>query len=187
MKQFAHKGLVYAAQWNNNKHDDKVFARYNDAASNYCISCGKKLNHHAVAHDSSIVCPTEWYVVEDDGARCYTLNDEEFEKQFCYVGEMSDGYHTFNALYHHRAVLFAALCKCYPERVWKSCKHHDGSMYEGMFIVGITTDEGDATYHYDIDPYWGTFDCKLLKQAPVWDGHTPDEALRRITTLKKGN
>ena len=100
------------------------------------------------------------------------------------TGETSDGYHTFNELYHHRAVLFSVIVKAFPDRAWKARKHHDGSMYDGMFIVGIETPDGQATYHYDIEPYWDMFECKELKYAPEWDGHTPDDAIRRIGTLK---
>ena len=75
------------------------------------------------------------------------------------TGETSDGYHTFNELYHHRAVLFSVIVKAFPEKAWKAKKHDDGSMYDGMFIVGIETPDGQATYHYDIDPYWDMFKC----------------------------
>lgn len=98
-------------------------------------------------------------------------------------GETSDGYHTFNELYHHRAVLFSVICNLHPLCSWKAKKHHDGTMYDGMFIVGINTPEGQATYHYDIDPYWDMFKIPEAEFAPVWDGHTPDEAIRRIGVL----
>ena len=103
------------------------------------------------------------------------------------TGDTSDGYHTFNELYHHRAVLFSVICNERPDIAWKSKKHHDGTMYDGMFIVGIDTPEGQATYHYDIEPYWSMFLVKELEQAPEWDGHTPDEAIRRIGTLTPPN
>lgn len=100
------------------------------------------------------------------------------------TGDTSDGYHTFNELYHHRAVLFAVIVNALPDRAWKSRKHHDGSMYDGMFIVGIETPDGQATYHYDIEPYWDIFDCRELKRAPEWDGHTSAQAIERIGRLK---
>lgn len=103
------------------------------------------------------------------------------------TGNTSDGYHTFNELYHHRAVLFSIIVRDHRELAWKSMRHHDGTMYDGMFIVGIETPEGQATYHYDIDPYWDMFDCKELDQAPEWDGHTPSEAIERIATLSSCN
>jgi hypothetical protein len=99
------------------------------------------------------------------------------------TGETSDGYHTFNELYHHRAVLFSVIVRDHHALAWKAKKHHDGTMYDGMFIVGIDTPEGQATYHYDIDPYWGMFECRELEAAPEWDGHTPDDAIARIATL----
>ena len=33
------------------------------------------------------------------------------------IGELSDGYHTFNELYHHRAILFSVICNTYPEQL----------------------------------------------------------------------
>ena len=99
------------------------------------------------------------------------------------TGETSDGYHTFNELYHHRAVLFGVICNTRPEIAWKSNQHHDGTMYDGMFIVGINTPDGQATYHYDVEPYWEMFCVKELPKAPEWDGHTPTQAIERIGKL----
>ena len=99
------------------------------------------------------------------------------------TGETSDGYHTFNELYHHRAALFSVICNDRPALAWKSKLHHDGTMYDGMFIVGIETPDGQATYHYDIDPYWEMFNVQELPQAPEWDGHTPAQAIERIGKL----
>lgn len=98
-------------------------------------------------------------------------------------GETSDGYHTFNELYHHRAVLFSVIVATFGDRAWKSKLHADGTMYDGMFIVGIETPDGQATYHYDIDPYWNLFRCTELERAPEWDGHTPNQAIERIGKL----
>ena len=98
-------------------------------------------------------------------------------------GNTSDGYHTFNELYHHRAVLFSVIVENFAARAWKSKLHADGTMYEGMFIVGIETPDGQATYHYDVEPYWNLFRCKEMDRAPEWDGHTPDQAIERIGKL----
>ena len=99
------------------------------------------------------------------------------------VGEASDGYHTFNELYHHRAVLFSVICNANHDKAWKSKLHDTGDMFEGMFIVGIETPQGQATYHYDIEPYWDMFKVKELERAPKWDGHTPEQAIERIGTM----
>ena len=107
------------------------------------------------------------------------------EAPFGNLGEVSDGYHTFNELYHHRAILFSVICNMFPEKAWKSKRHDTGDMFPGMFIVGIETPEGQATYHYDVDPYWDIFNIKELENAPKWDGHTPDDAIKRIASLSK--
>lgn len=99
------------------------------------------------------------------------------------IGNLSDGYHTFNELYHHRAILFSVICNSMPDKAWKSKLHDTGDMFDGMFIVGIETPEGQATYHYDIDPYWEMFRVKELEKAPKWDGHTPQAAIDRIANL----
>lgn len=101
------------------------------------------------------------------------------------TGETSDGYHTFNELYHHRAVLFAALCNNTSVKAWKSKQHHDGTMYNGMFIVGIDLPRGfgQVSYHYDIEPYWNMFDVLELDRAPEWDRHTPTDAINRIANF----
>ena len=100
------------------------------------------------------------------------------------TGDTSDGYHTFDELYDHRARLFSVIVRDHRELAWKSRFHHDDTMYDGMFIVGIETPGGQATYHYDIDPYWDIFDCKELVRAPEWDGHTPEQAISRIASLR---
>ena len=99
------------------------------------------------------------------------------------IGDLSDGYHTFNELYHHRAILFSVICNSNPQIAWKSKLHDTGDMFDGMFIVGIETPQGQATYHYDINPYWDMFKVKELPNAPKWDGHSPEEAINRIGTL----
>lgn len=94
---------------------------------------------------------------------------------------LSDGYHTFGELYHHRAVLFAMICRDNRERAWKSLLHHnpEDEMFEGMFIVGIDTPYGQVTYHYDLE-YWDMFLVKELERAPEWDGSTPQDCINRI-------
>ena len=120
---------------------------------------------------------------EDGGAALYARLADLIEPQPI-TGDTSDGYHTFDELYDHRAKLFSVIVRCFKDRAWKSKLHHDGTMYDGMFIVGVETSQGQATYHYDIDPYWDMFDCKELARAPEWDGHTPEQAISRIASLR---
>lgn len=96
-------------------------------------------------------------------------------------GELSDGYHTFNELYHHRAVLFSVILNQNKDVAWKAKKHHDGTMYDGMFIVGINTPQGQYSYHYDLN-LWSLFDIKELEYAPEWDGHKPKD-IDRLQSL----
>lgn len=98
------------------------------------------------------------------------------------IGDLSDGYHTFNQLYHQRAVLFAALVKAYKDRAWKSWKHEDGEKCfgEGWFIVGIDTPEGSYTYHYE-EKYWDMFECMELEKGKHWDGHTEKDVTRLLS------
>ena len=99
------------------------------------------------------------------------------------IGDFSDGYHTFNDLYHQRAVLFAALVKAHKDKAWKSWKHEDGEdcFGGGWFIVGIDTPQGSYTYHYK-EKYWGLFECVALERAKHWDGHT-DKDVERLLSL----
>lgn len=99
------------------------------------------------------------------------------------LGDFSDGSHSFNELYHHRAILFSVICNQHKDLAWKSKKHDDGSMFDDMFIVGIDTPQGQATYHYYTDQYWDLFNVKELEYAPKWDGHSPEEAIERIKSL----
>lgn len=102
------------------------------------------------------------------------------------IGEFSDGFHTFNTLYHQRAVLFATLVNTYSSHSWKSYRHEDGQICfgGGWFIVGIDTPKGSYTYHYE-NKYWDMFNCQTYENAKHWDGHTDDD-VERLLTLPDG-
>ena len=112
-------------------------------------------------------------LTNDDICKIFNIDD---------IGEFSDGYHTFNSLYHQRLVLFAALVKAYKDKSWKSLRHEDGEecFGGGWFIVGIDTPEGSYTYHYEIKD-WDLFDCKVLDRAKHWDGHTDKDVMRLMS------
>lgn len=101
------------------------------------------------------------------------------------IGEVSDGFHTFDSLYHQRLILFAALVRAFPNRAWKSHKHSDGKppFGGGWFIVGINTPEGQYTYHYE-DKDWDLFQCPEVATAPEWDGHTDKDVTRLLSMFK---
>lgn len=104
-------------------------------------------------------------------------------------GEISDGYHTFNELYHQRAILFATIVNQNSDRAWKSYKHEDGKYCFDKngewFIVGIDTPQGSYTYHYE-KKYWDVFKCKELECAKHWDGHTEKDVIRLLSLQADG-
>ena len=126
-----------------------------------CLKCGKE----------------RWYDIFDMKPNKYVF--KEYSK-----GNISDGSHTFNELYYHRMVLFSVICNTYKDKAWKSWKHDDGTMFDNYFIVGITTEEGDYTYHYHKD-YWDMFNVKELDNAPEWDGHKSEDITRLLSLVKE--
>lgn len=102
-------------------------------------------------------------------------DDDKFD-----TSDISDGYHTFGELYHHRAVLFAVIVNNNLGLSFKSKLHDDGTMFSGMFIVGIKTPEGWYSYHYDMSE-WDIFKCKEWSRAPKYDGHKPEDVERLLS------
>lgn len=105
------------------------------------------------------------------------------KKNLINTGKISDGYHTFDELYYHRMILFSVICNTYKHLAWKSWRHHDNTMFDNYFIVGINTPKGNYTYHYHKD-YWSIFNIKELDNAPKWDGHKPEDIGRLLSLIK---
>lgn len=120
-----------------------------------------------------------------------TDNQRAYEAAICEVahvddiGDVSDGFHTFNQLYHQRAMLFAALVNLNRDISWKSRKHEDGKpcFGGGWFVVTIDTPAGPYGYHYE-DKYWDLFNCKELERAKHWDGYTEKDVGRLMSLYK---
>lgn len=119
------------------------------------------------------------YICNDCGD---TFWNDEVSIKLKENGDVDDGDHTFNELYYHRMILFSIICNQNKERAWKSWKHHDGTMYDDYFIVGIETPEGQYSYHYHKDN-WNEFNVKELEFAPEWDGHKPSDIGRLKSIL----
>jgi hypothetical protein len=99
--------------------------------------------------------------------------------------DISDGYHTFGELYKHRIVLFCVLCNQNPELARKSKKHFNEEtdpMFKGSFIAYINTPLGPASYHIKLE-FWDDFVIPEIERAPEYDGHSPDENLKRLLSL----
>ena len=112
------------------------------------------------------------------------INQEiaDFKHQGNSVKDISDTHHTFRDLYRHRMILTKIIAESYPQYAWKSKQHHDGSMFDGDFIVGFTTPKGQYSYHYKLEN-WDFFDVPILDRAPEYDGHQPNDIDRLISLL----
>jgi hypothetical protein len=103
------------------------------------------------------------------------------------IGDLSDGFHTFNELYEHRCALFIALMRSHPDTAWRSRQHADGSGYDGWWIGGMDLSNGTITYHLP-DSEWAELDSapglRTLERAPEWDGHTSADVVKRLRHWK---
>jgi len=104
------------------------------------------------------------------------------------TNKISDGYHTFAELYDHRIELYIALCREYDDtgkhQVWKSKRHHDNSVFEGWFIMGVNIEKGSQiSYHLPMSRWEETEFAKEWANAFEWDGHTSNDVLERLKTL----
>ena len=109
------------------------------------------------------------------------------------MGEVSDGYHTFNELYEYRVLYNAAFFNglvVHVEKtsdmvvdydVHKSKKHSDGKdcFGGGWFIVMAELPTGQISNHYPMRD-WDLFQIPEKERANKWDGHTPKDVAERI-------
>lgn len=107
------------------------------------------------------------------------------------MGEVSDGYHTFNELYRYRmlynAAFFNLLARNGQVEVCKSRRHSDGEKCFGSddwFIVMAILPTGQVSNHYK-SKYWDLFDVPERETAFEYDGHTPNEAADRLEKYLK--
>lgn len=103
------------------------------------------------------------------------------------MGEVSDGYHTFNELYEHRVRLFSTLMHAFPDLSWWSRKHSDGEEWEGWILAGITTPVGEITYHLPESEIEILPEGTELELGKEWDGHTAEDVLTRLFALRHEN
>ena len=121
------------------------------------------------------------------------------------IGDISDGYHTFNELYEFRKLYNAALFNewalhvhltltssnhpNYPyscnHEVHKSWKHYDGELCfgGGWFIVVAILPTGQISNHYKAED-WDLFKIPALEKALYpYDGHTTEDVIKRLKAL----
>lgn len=118
------------------------------------------------------------------GKRGIEVTDHDKQQTHWYdtMGQVRDGYHSFDELYEHRILLFIALVTATELRSWRSFKHDDGSSTDGWFIAGLELTTGTITYHLP-EKYWDMLQgyAEALDKAPKWDGHTPADVTKRLT------
>jgi hypothetical protein len=113
------------------------------------------------------------------------------------TGETSDGFHTFNELYRHRAALSANLWNAWSKLadlghggwvgggITKSRRHSDGTMLpptdgvEWFIVTAWIDDFGQVSYHYPMTQ-WDMFKVPEVDRAPEYDEHTADDVARRL-------
>jgi hypothetical protein len=98
------------------------------------------------------------------------------------MGELSDGYHTFNELYEHRNLLFIRLINnlVHTRDAWKSKSNYVGTQFGGFFVAGISD---VVTYHIPLK-YWEL--CKVPEVSRgKWNGHNSNDVLYNLEHLDK--
>ena len=105
------------------------------------------------------------------------------------IGEISDGYHTFNELYDFRKTYNAALFNEWAAQgkysVHKSEKHYEGDVCfgGGWFIVVANLPSGQISNHYEMK-HWDLFRVPAVEKAKYeWDGHTSEDVINRLKSL----
>lgn len=100
------------------------------------------------------------------------------------MGQISDGYHTFDELYEHRYQLWITLCRVVKPtlQVFKTKKHSDGTMYDGWFLLMMLRNNKQLSYHLPMR-LWDECDFSERESAPDYDGHTSADVLERLKDL----
>ncbi len=104
------------------------------------------------------------------------------------LGEISDGYHTFNELYEHRNALFALLLTkrmvsnmlANPFKTWRD---QNGATIDGWFIAGLETEYGQISYHLPAEWWERLPDVPEIERNAGYDGHTSADVLKRLRLL----
>lgn len=135
------------------------------------------------------------YIIKGVNGEFYQCKPDIFEKTYFEssdIGQISDGYHTFDELYRYRmlynAAFFNVLAKEESIKMCKSRKHSDGKKCFGSddwFVVMAILPTGQISNHYE-SKYWDLFNIPESVMAFEYDGHTPNEAADRIERYLKG-
>jgi hypothetical protein len=148
-------------------------------------------NYYSIYEDNNTFCWTdemiEGLVAEefDLFPKFGEISDNEPKD----MGEISDGYHTFNELYEYRMLYNAALFNEFAKQglydVHKSRKHSDGEYPFGdsnWFIVMAELPTGQISNHYEMKD-WDKFQIPEKEVANKWDGHSPRDVADRLISF----
>lgn len=115
----------------------------------------------------------------------------KYESKGYDMGEVSDGYHTFNDLYEFRklynALLFNEWAKSNEIEVYKSKRHfgNEECFGGGWFIVVAILPTGQISNHYKLED-WDLFKIPEYEKSKYeFDGHTPQDVMERMIELLK--
>lgn len=148
------------------------------------------------------------YIIKGVNGEFYPCKPDIFEKTYANedaIGDLSDGYHTYNELYDFRKMYNAVLFNEWAEqKIWnpkwkntgqpynhvkydvhKSKKHYDGELCfgGGWFIVVAMLPDGQISNHYKMED-WDLFKVPVEETAKYpFDGHTGHDVLARLKSL----
>ena len=176
------KVRIKSIDWYNENKDETGFIifKYANFVPQMSQYCG------AILTINQVVEEFEHYIASECG---FVWKDEMIERlveeEMGDMGEVSDGYHTFNELYEYRllynASFFNELAKQNLYDVHKSKKHSDGEdcFGGGHFIVMAELPTGQISNHYELKD-WSLFQVPEKEKANKWDGHTPQDVAKRM-------
>lgn len=165
--------------------------------SRSCYSDGNTQPHVHTIHNNQLVNLEigDYIIPEPDGIHYYPCKPDIFKATYEIVdednkidmGEVSDGWHTFNELYEYRMLYNAALFNEMAKgrnfnEVHKSLRHNDGELCfgGGWFVVVALLPTGQITNHYKIED-WELFNIPECDKAKfIFDGHTPADVSKRL-------
>ena len=132
------------------------------------------------------------FIIQGVNGEFYPCKPDIFEKTYNVAGDLgdvSDGYHTFNELYEFRKMYNAALFNEWSKQglyeTHKSIRHNDGEIcFDGKwFVVVAILPTGQITNHYEMKD-WALFQVAVKEKALYpFDGHTGKDVLTRLKDL----
>jgi hypothetical protein len=119
-----------------------------------------------------------------------------YKAKYGSVGDLSDGYHTYNELYEHRCRLFIELCKRCSEinrdvetiyDIYIVDKSDNDEWFLLVLVDKYARTNNQMSYHLPIEHY---NECNYIATSiekkeweKMFDGHTSKDVLERLENL----